>query len=168
MLQGGVTWAETEYGDDPLPDADLFLLPGSTISFAPELSATASVGYDWEFADDLVARFHIGAKYSSEYNTGSDLDPEKLQEAYTVANARIGIGRRDRRWMLELWGQNITDEEYMQVAFDAPLQTGSWNAFLAAPQDVWGDVPGQLLSPADIESRNGPRKRAVFLGSTSR
>ena len=134
MLQGGVTWADTEYGDDILPDADLVLLPGNTVSFAPELSLTASVGYEWDFASDLVARFNIGAKYSSDYNTGSDLDPEKEQDAYTVANARIGIGRRDRRWMLELWSQNLTDEEYMQVAFDAPLQTGSWNAFLAAPR----------------------------------
>ena len=134
MLQGGVTYADTEYGDDLLPDTDLVLLPGNRVSFAPELSATASVGYDWEFASDLVARFHVGAKYSSEYNTGSDLDPEKLQGSYTVANARIGIGRRDRAWMVELWGQNITDAEYMQVAFDAPLQTGSWNAFLAAPR----------------------------------
>jgi outer membrane receptor protein involved in Fe transport len=83
---------------------------------------------------DLVARFHIGAKYNDDYNTGSDLDPQKMQEAYTVANARIGFGRRDKRWMVELWGNNITDTEYMQVAFDAPLQAGAWNAFLAPPR----------------------------------
>ena len=84
--------------------------------------------------DSLVARFNIAAKYASEYNTGSDLDPQKLQEAYTVVNARIGLGSRDRSWMLELWAQNLTDEEYIQVGFDAPLQAGSWNAFLAAPR----------------------------------
>ena len=134
FLQGGLTWAETEYGDDPLPDADLVLLPGNTASFAPELSATASLAYEWDVGSDLIARFHIGAKYNDDYNTGSDLDPQKMQEAYTVANARIGFGRRDRRWMVELWGNNITDTEYMQVAFDAPLQAGAWNAFLAPPR----------------------------------
>jgi iron complex outermembrane recepter protein len=153
MLQGGLTYADTQYGDErPTPEfldaappatpGALYKLPGSQASFAPKLSATASVGYDWEF-DRYVARFHVGAKYLSKYNTGSDLDAEKLQDAYTVANARIGFGRRDQRWMVELWGQNITDAEYMQVAFDAPLQAlggprpggnNTYNAFLGAPR----------------------------------
>ena len=93
-----------------------------------------TLGYDWKLGNDLVLRSHIGAKYMSEYNTGSDLDPQKLQEAYTLVNARLGIGRRDDRWAVELWSQNLTDAEYMQVAFDAPLQTGSWNAFLGQPR----------------------------------
>ena len=133
-LQGGATYTDTRYGDDPLPDAELRRLPGATASFAPRWSLTMSTGYEWGFTSDLVARFHVGAKHMTEYNTGSDLDPAKLQDAYTVANARIGIGRRDRRWMVELWGQNITDAEYMQVGFNAPLQTGSYNAFLGAPR----------------------------------
>ena len=136
-LQGGATYTDTKYGDDPLPDNELRRLPGSTASFAPRWSLTAAAGYEWGFAGDLVARLHLGAKHMTEYNTGSDLDPAKVQEPYTVADARIGIGRRDRRWMLELWGQNITDAEYMQVAFNAPLQTGSYNAFLGAPR-TWG------------------------------
>ena len=43
MLQGGVTYANTRYGDDLLPDADLVLLPGNYISFAPKWSASASL-----------------------------------------------------------------------------------------------------------------------------
>lgn len=134
MFQGGLTYADTQYGDDPLPDADLALLPGSAASFAPKWSAVGSVGYKWNIGGNLVARAHVGAKYMSEYNTGSDLDPQKLQDAYTVGNARFEIGARNQRWNVELWSQNITDEEYMQVAFDTPLQTGSWNAFLGAPR----------------------------------
>ena len=33
-----------------------------------------------------------------------------------------------------LWGQNLTDETYKQVGIDAPIQTGSWNAFLGSPR----------------------------------
>ncbi|MGH8061431.1 MAG: TonB-dependent receptor [Pseudoxanthomonas sp.] len=134
MLQGGVTYADTRYGDDLLPDADLFLLPGSRISFAPYWSGTASVTYEWDFGANHVGRFNIGAKYMSEHNTGSDLDPQKIQSAYALVNARFGIGSKDKRWMLEFWGQNLTDKTYTQVGFDAPLQTGSWNAFLGAPR----------------------------------
>ena len=134
MLQGGVMYADTKYGDDPLPDADLAKLPGARASFAPLWSASASVTYQWDFASDLVGRFNIGAKYTSDYNTGSDLDPEKSQEAYTVVNARLGFGAKNRRWMIEAWAMNLFDEEYKQVGFDAPLQTGSWTAFLGAPR----------------------------------
>ncbi|MFD0737839.1 TonB-dependent receptor [Lysobacter koreensis] len=148
MLQGGLTYADTRYGDERpgadfiAPAGNLYKLPGSQISFAPYWSGSASVTYDWRFANDLMARFNIGAKYMSDYNNGSDLDPEKHQDAYTVVNARIGFGAQNRRWMVELWGQNIFDEEYAQVGFDAPLQNvspapgnpfNSYNAFLGAP-----------------------------------
>ena len=149
MLQGGLMYADTFYGDD-IPGADfvgpdgaLFKLPGSKTSFAPEWSGTTSATYEWDFSDNLTGRFNIGAKYMSEFNTGSDLDVEKEQDAYTVVNARFGIGSQDKRWQLEFWGLNIFDEEYVQVGFDGPLQTASptpgdprntYNAFLGAPR----------------------------------
>ncbi|NLG59977.1 MAG: TonB-dependent receptor [Gammaproteobacteria bacterium] len=134
MLQGGLTYADTKYGNDLLPDPDLALLPGNQMSFAPKWSGNASLTYDWDIGSNLMGRFNIGAKYMSDYNTGSDLDPQKEQEAYTLLNARIGFGRQDRRWMVEFWGQNLTDETYKQVGIDAPIQSGSWNAYLGAPR----------------------------------
>jgi outer membrane receptor protein involved in Fe transport len=134
MVQGGVTYAQTEYGNDVLPDADLALLPGNQMSFAPRWSGNASVTYEWDFGSELLGRFNIGGKYMSKYNTGSDLDPEKMQDAYTLLNARVGFGSKDRRWMVELWAQNLTNETYKQVGIDAPIQAGSWNAFLGAPR----------------------------------
>lgn len=132
-VQSGLTYAKTRYGDDPLPDADLFLLPGSRLSFAPEWSASLATGYGWDLGR-LRAFAHVGAKYMSDYNTGSDLDPQKAQSSYVLANVRAGIGSHDDRWRLELWSQNVTDAEYYQVAIDAPLQAGSWNAYLGAPR----------------------------------
>ncbi len=134
MFQGGVTYAITKYGDDVLPDADLVLLPGNYISFAPKWSTSASMTYERDIGSNLVGRFNIAAKYLSEHNTGSDLDIQKIQSAYTLVNARIGIGSQNKRWMFELWGANLTDETYTQVGFDAPIQPGNWNAFLGAPR----------------------------------
>ena len=134
MLQSGFTYARTEYGNDLLPDADLVLLPGNQMSFAPKWSGNASATYEWDMGERLLGRFNIGAKYMSEYNTGSDLDVQKLQDGYTLVNARIGFGRQDQRWMVEFWGQNLTDETYKQVGIDAPIQAGSWNAYLGAPR----------------------------------
>ena len=157
MLQGGVTYANTEYGDT-IPGCDfvgptglsatcptvgaLYKLPGGQVSFAPDVSASAAVTYEWELDQDVMARFNIGAKYMSDFNTGSDLDPEKEQDAYTVVNARIGVGASDRSWSLELWGLNVFNKYYNQVGFDAPLQNlsplpnqavNSFNAFPGAP-----------------------------------
>ena len=148
MLQAGLTYADTRYGDD-IPGGDfveptgqLYKLPGSRVSFAPLWSGAGSATYEWDFGSSLIGRFNIGAKYMSDYNTGSDLDVEKEQEGYSVVNARIGFGAKNRSWMVELWGQNIFDEEYAQVGFDAPLQNvspvpgnpfNSYNAFLGAP-----------------------------------
>ena len=154
MLQGGVMYARTRLGDD-IPGVDfqqrtplsssgaLYKLPGATMPFAPEWSGSLSATYEWDFANSLQGRFNIGAKYMGAYNTGSDLDMEKRQSAYTVANARLGVGAADGRWVVELWGTNITDTDYVQVGFDAPLQglfpdpgnpLNTFNAFLGAPR----------------------------------
>jgi len=149
MLQGGVTYADTQYGDN-IPGADfaaptgqLYKLQGGQVSFAPRWSGSASLTYERDINSSLVGRFNIGAKYMSDYNTGSDLDVEKEQEAFTVVNARVGLGAENGRWMVELWGLNVFDEEYVQVGFDGPLQAvgspqpndpmNTYNAFLGAP-----------------------------------
>ena len=149
MLQGGLMYADTRYGKN-IPGADfvapagqLYKLPGAQMSFAPKWSATGSATYEWMMGSSMKARFNLGAKYMSSFNTGSDHDVEKMQKAYTVANARFGFGARDDRWSVEVWGNNIFNTDYVQVAFDGPLQApgsplprdplNTYNAFLGAP-----------------------------------
>jgi iron complex outermembrane recepter protein len=133
-LQGGATFLEATFGDDLLPDADLRLLPGATPGFMPKWQMNASATYEWTFAGNLLGRIYVGARHTSDYNTGSDLDPQKLQDAYTLVDARVVVGSQNKHWAVELWGRNLTDKTYSQVGFDAPIQTGSWNAFLGAPR----------------------------------
>jgi len=153
-IQSGLSYAKTTYGDQKVPNDPtnaLALLPGSQMSLAPKWSGSASLTYERPVGDSLKARFNLGAKYSSDYNTGSDLFPPKVQKDYTVVNARIGLGSQDDRWTIELWGQNLFDEEYEQVAFNGFLQGSSglsatnatyvpandtitYDAFLGAPR----------------------------------
>lgn len=134
-LQGGVTYTKTEYGEFTAADLSnpgnfpqLSLLPGATASFAPEWSATASINYDRDLGNNLRGGFSLAAKYMSDYNTGSDLLPWKQQDAFTTLNGRISLGSADERWTLELWAQNLTDEEYVQVAYNAPLQGSAFQS----------------------------------------
>ena len=130
-LQGGVVYSQTEYGDDAIPG--LPRLRGARLSFAPLWSATLGAAYERPLGN-LLARLSIDAKYSSAYNTGSDLDPLKIQRPYTLANARLSLGAQDRRWTLEVFAQNLFDATYRQVAFGAPFQAGTIGAFLGPPR----------------------------------
>ena len=128
-LSGGVTYTDTKYGDFTAADlanpgnfGQLSLLPGARASFAPEWSATAAVAFDRSIGSGMKVGLNLSAKYSTEFNTGSDLLPYKMQDAMTLLNGRVTLGSEDERWALDLWAQNLTDEEYKQVAINAPLQ----------------------------------------------
>jgi outer membrane receptor protein involved in Fe transport len=134
-FSGGVTYTETKYGDFTAADLSnpgnfpqLSLLPGATASFAPEWSGSASVNFDRSLGGGLRGGFSLSAKYMSDYNTGSDLIPFKQQDAFTMLNGRVSIGTEDERWTLEGWVQNLTDEEYIQVAYNAFLQGSAFQS----------------------------------------
>ena len=133
-LQGGVVYAETQYGADAVPG--LPLLSGSRLSFAPLWSGALGGILERPVANGLTGRVSVEAKYSSSYNTGSDLDPRKVQTGFALVNARLGLGAADGRWRVELWAENLFDQRYEQVAFGAPFQTGTIGAFLGPPRTV--------------------------------
>jgi iron complex outermembrane receptor protein len=154
-LNGGVTYADTKYGNDiaaalgatgkctSLPagspatagtPAGCSLLPGSRLSLAPLWSATLGASYSHKLGERFMGRASVDAKYNSEYNTGSDLNPVKLQKAFTVVNARVSIAPVSEVVSLELFAQNLFNQNYIQVAFDATAQSKTYNAFLGSPR----------------------------------
>jgi len=134
VLNGGVTYDDAKFGGETV--AGLPLIAGGTASFAPKWSAAYGGDYTREFGNYRLG-FSLSAKYNSAYNTGSDLNPVKEQKAYTLLNGRIALSRPDQGWTLELWGQNLSDVTYYQVAFAAPFQSGTYDAFLGQPR-TWG------------------------------
>ncbi len=144
-FQGGITIASTKFteGDQSSLTANgqQFLgKPGSRLPLAPLYSWSLSGTYSHNVMADLVGRATVGIKYSSSYNTGSDLDPRKEQDAFALVNARLAIGPESGRYSVELWAENLFDTRYQQVAFDAPFQNvptnsvGVIDAFLGAPR----------------------------------
>ncbi len=132
-MTAGLTYAKTKYrnnlvGNDsgaPLDQA-LRLLPGNNLSNAPELVATGSVAWTPDIGSSgLTGLVYIDGRMTSDYNTGSDLFPQKAQDGYALFNARIGIRGPDEKWGIEFWGQNIFNKQYAQVAFNSPFQEGA-------------------------------------------
>ena len=112
----------------------LFQLPGRGVSNAASYVATAGVSWTPPIGDSgLTALVYLDARLQSDTNTGSNLDIEKVQDGFAVFNGRIGLFGRDRRWGIELWGQNLLNKQYYQIGADMPLQgSGSFRA-VAAP-----------------------------------
>jgi outer membrane receptor protein involved in Fe transport len=68
--------------------------------------------------------FYLDYRFQSDINTGSNADVEKEQDGYILFNGRLGLYGPDRRWGVELFGQNLLNKRYQQVTADAPLQGG--------------------------------------------
>jgi outer membrane receptor protein involved in Fe transport len=135
-VTGGVTYAVTQYGNfTPGPGIGP-RLPTSRLSYAPLWSASWSAAYDRPLGGGMKLRASLSGRYTSAYNTGSNLDPLKRQKPLTLWNGRVGVGPESDRWTVELWAQNLTNEDYYQVVVDQPLQSGTFAAFLGAPRTV--------------------------------
>jgi iron complex outermembrane recepter protein len=135
-MAAGLTYAKTTYRDDligtkngaPL-DSALRKLPGDNLSNAPEIVATSSVTWTPDIGSNgMSGLVYIDGRMTSDYNTGSDLFPQKEQDGFAVFNARIGLRGADEAWGIELWGQNIFNQDYAQVAFNSPFQAGQSSA----------------------------------------
>jgi outer membrane receptor protein involved in Fe transport len=147
-IQGGVTYAETEIQPftaaqliDPSRFNSLRRLPGARLSFAPLWSASLAATYERNISSNLMFRSNVSAKYTSQYNTGSDLHPVKTQDQMVLVNGRVGIGPQNERWAFELWGNNLFNKKYLQVGFNGPYQVDEnndavsvYDAFLGAPR----------------------------------
>ena len=131
-LNLGLTYADTKYRDDLVGDDEgtplspaLRMLPGDNISNAPKIVATGALGWTPPIGNSgLTGLFYVDARMSGGYNTGSDLFPQKEQDRFTVVNGRIGVRGPDDSWSVELWGQNLFNKDYAQVAFNTPFQAG--------------------------------------------
>ena len=159
---GGFTYARAKFanrlvgsGDGTVPlDPALFLLPGSINSQAPEVVTTVSASWTPSLGSNgLSALFYVDGRMSSDFNTGSDLFPEKRQDGYAVFNARVGIRGPQQRWAVEFWGQNIFNQDYTQVAFSSPLQSSSPSTSTTGQFALGAPMANQLISAYLAEPR---------------
>ncbi len=141
-VNGGLTYADTSYRNNlignrngaPL-DPALRKLPGDNLSNAPELTLTGSMAWTPDIGDSgLSGLFYVDTRVTDAFNTGSDLFPQKEQPSFVVVNARVGVRGPDQAWAIELWAQNLFNEDFTQVAFNSPFQAGTTAAPFVDPQ----------------------------------
>ncbi|WP_394344000.1 TonB-dependent receptor [Sphingomonas baiyangensis] len=138
----GFTYADTRYRDNLVGSANglpldpaLRVLPGQQLSNAPEIVVTSSFAWTPEIGSSgLSGLFYIDGRLTDDFNTGSDLFPQKAQDSFFLMNARVGLRGPDQRWGIEVWAQNLTNHDYAQVAFNSPFQAGATAAPFVDPQ----------------------------------
>jgi iron complex outermembrane recepter protein len=145
-MQGGVAYVEAQYAEDsgwvdqslnPLnPSAAPvnFRLPGQRLTTAPLWTLTNAMTYERPIGGNLVGLGYVDFRYTSNQVTGSDLEDTKRQPGYWLVNARLGLKTEDERFGVELWGRNILDQDFHQIAFNVPLQGNARGAFLGDPR----------------------------------
>lgn len=136
----GLTYVDTLYrrnlvgtGGRPLSPV-LFQLPGRGVSNAAAYVATAGISWTPPIGGSgMSALVYVDTRLQSDTNTGSDLDVEKIQDGFAVFNGRLGLYGPERRWGIELWGQNLFNKKYYMIGADMPLQGGGTFRAVAAP-----------------------------------
>ena len=157
-VAAGITYSNASYNNNLVGnkngaalDPALRKLPGDNLSNAPEIVTTASVTWTPDIGSSgMSGLVYIDSRMTADYNTGSDLFPQKEQDGFALFNARVGIRGADEKWALEFWGQNIFNQDYAQVAFNTPFQAGTTSAPF-----VDGQYPGgrQIFSQFLAEPR---------------
>jgi iron complex outermembrane recepter protein len=157
-VTAGYTYASTKYRDNlvgnrtgaPL-DPALRVLPGSQLSNAPKHTVTGSAAWTPSIGSSGYSLlFYVDTRLVSDYNTGSDLFPQKGQDSFALANGRIGLRGPNDHFAIEFWAQNIFNKQYAQVAFNTPFQAGTTSAPFTDPQYPGGR---QLFSQFLAEPR---------------
>ncbi len=135
---GGLSYLDSEFQDfrdaTPLPGGAPQDLTGQSAHFSPEWQG--SLVADWTDAFPLITgtRYFLRGEtqYMGEHNAGAETNqnPQTVQDAYQLFNARIGLRAEDGKWEASLFGKNLGDEGYCRAIFVQPFgaQLGALNA----------------------------------------
>ena len=129
QLNFGFVYASTRYRDDLVgadgraADPALFQLPGRRLSGSNAVTLTARRRGRRRSGSAACAAWSMSTPGTRATSTPAPTSTSRRSRTgFTVVNARVGLRGPDDRWAVELWAQNLFDNDNMQVAFDAPMQ----------------------------------------------
>lgn len=162
-INAGLTYVDAEYPDDcagTLTNANVVALCGNRLTNSAEFVAilgatyTRDIGADYEFflngqirseSDTRTSTQAIVVPNAMQITAAGSLDaaianapllPFDIQDANVKINLRAGIGRIDKGFALELFVNNLTNENVRGVTFNTTLRGGTdaRSAFLLEPR----------------------------------
>ncbi|MCW8832547.1 MAG: TonB-dependent receptor, partial [Colwellia sp.] len=99
---------------------------GKSGQYTPKF--TGNIGFDYfksiSFLGFEYFRANLGLYHASKQNVHPNLDPLYNIDSYTKVDARIALEAEN--WSIALFGKNLTDEEVLTYAGNAPLSGSSF------------------------------------------
>ena len=128
-LNGGLSYLDSEFQDyrnaSPLPGGPVQDLTGARAHLSPEWQGSLVADWTDNFSPIAGTQYFLRGEtqYVGEANVGANTNqnPQSIQDAYQLFNARIGLRAEDDRWEVNLWGKNLSDEGYCTTIVDQPF-----------------------------------------------
>ncbi len=91
---------------------------------SPDITFNGLGRYEWSAFNGTLAA-QVDFNYVDERILNGIDHPGLFDDAYTIANARLGYVTEDGTWDASVWVRNFTDEDYVPALFDISIFTGA-------------------------------------------
>jgi len=135
-LEGGLGLLWTELGAFDTTAGPV--AAGNDLPNAPGVSFNGRAIYEWSVGSGLTARLQAGAQYTQGTFKDALNDPVIASDDHWTFDARAAIGSDSGNWELAIWGQNLTDERYVEQGLNSGL--GAGNRTYNAPRTYGAQV----------------------------
>lgn len=101
-------------------------LTGERNHFSPKWQLSAMAEWRDRVGESGLGWYIRGEyQYVSSQNIGAETNrnPQSIQQAYDLVNARLAITGNEEQWEVAAFGKNLTDEGYCQTIFNQPIGT---------------------------------------------
>ena len=104
---------------------------------------TANLNVTWNDTMSNGMNWYIRGEYAYRDNRYffPDLDPQVVDGDYNLFNASIGFTGTSDNWDIIIWGKNLTDEDYLNLA--SRNRDASNASFEAAPVEGYRVTAGE-------------------------
>jgi len=123
LFDVGAAWLDTRVtewqavsNDSRWPNVVRFDASGTALAQSPRWQLNGGFDYTRDISSNLKFRLGFDVNYKGATDGGAGR-VENATDAYTVANARIGIANSGDTWNVMLWSRNLFDRYYFPAAY---------------------------------------------------
>ena len=116
-------YLDTEFDSFPLGQGNPEGNTGNELGNSPNNQFSITARGEYPIMDGAADLFmNTSYSWTDDYFTGASNDPDLSVESYGLLGANIGVRSADARWTAELFGENLTDEEFVLIPSDFIVQ----------------------------------------------
>lgn len=132
-LDLGLGYTKSEFENVP---AAVGPINGNALPFSPEWTVSLGAQYEIDLGADGTLTPRVDYRYQTDvFFTAFNL-PFEQQDAYGLLSARLTWRPADDRFLLAVFGENLTDEEYYTFGQNALGNQGVAYSYIGRPREV--------------------------------